>query len=205
MGPIVRGPEPSPLWHPDVGPDRQYGAGRLSEAGASGGRSSRGRGHSGPRDYGEAGDVPADLESAASMMITYLTTQGCGPDASIGDFQTAFNAAGYTPALTVDNKYGALTRASLVQVLSDSQQVTGAATLPNTLTNAAAPPACAYAPAPVAPRPATVIPAPGAPVLQASLASNPWVWGVAALVAGGMLLSRSKHPPRWARKIGLHR
>ncbi len=204
MGPIVRGPSPSPLWSgPDVGADRQYGAGAL-DTGA--GRSHGARGHSGPGDYGEAGSISADLESAAQMMISYLQGQGCGPDATIGDFQTTYNAS-YSPSLAVDRKYGPATRAALVQVLADSQQVTGAETLPNGLTGLSAPAACSYpGPAPAATTTSPTTSPGGSAVSLASLGgSKPWLWGLAALVAGGVLLSQSKHPPRWARKLGLHR
>lgn len=48
-------------------------------------------------------------------------------------------------------------------------------------------------------------------VAQASSATdsgmfgNPWTWAVLALGAAAIVVARSKHPPRWARKMGLHR
>jgi hypothetical protein len=205
MGPIVSSatprPTPSPMWQPDFGPDRQFGAGAVGRA--------RGRkGHSGPyedlSDYGEAGwedagAISADLASAAQMMITYLTAHGCGPDATIGDFQDTFNQT-YSPPIKVDNKYGPTTKAALEHVIAD-------AAIPSALAEATAPPACSYV-APVEPPGQAQ---PNAPLggtnqtQQASTFSSPWTWAALAAAAAAVVIARSKHPPRWARQIGLHR
>ena len=204
MGPMMHGPTPSPLWSPDIlAPDRQWGAGAL-EAGFSGAHS-RGRGHSGPRDYGEAGDVGPALEQAALQLIDDLAREGCA--ALAGNFQIAYNAV-YSPEIVVDDEYGKATKAALERVIAD-------AAVPTLLAEKTAPPACAYAPRPSTSHPtASPSAAPTAPVMQALMlggSRRPFdrvdLWGLAtaALVVGAILISRSKHPPRWARKIGLHR
>jgi len=40
---------------------------------------------------------------------------------------------------------------------------------------------------------------------RASMFDSPWTWAGLALIAGAAVISQSKHPPKWARKIGLHR
>lgn len=200
MGPIVSSatprPTPSPMWQPDFAPDRQFGAGRVG----------RSRGHSALPAYGEpgwddAGAISADLASAATMMIDYLKAHGCGPDATIGDFQDTFNQT-YSPPLKLDNKYGPETKAALEHVIAD-------AAIPSALAEATAPPACSYV-APIQPASPgqaqpNAPPGGGGQTQQASMFSSSWTWAALAVGAAAIVISRSKHPPRWARQIGLHR
>jgi hypothetical protein len=206
MGPIVGSPRPfSPMWQPDFAPDRELGAGRAGAA--------RGRGHSAMRsmfDYGEAGDISANLDSAAHALIDYVTHQGYGPDPTISDFQDAFNHEFAPPTpLAVDGRYGRLTHDALESVIH-------AAPASSDLAQETAPPAPAPAPSGggggggpgTVVLPATTItgtPPVAHPVSQASMFSSPWTWAGLALIAGAAVISQSKHPPRWARKIGLHR
>lgn len=184
MGPIVRRPSPSPLWRPDVGEDRQYGAGGLTG--------------------GEAGAVPQDLIDAAANMKTFLEIEGCGvsPAGVVRRFQELFNA-NHSPAIATDDHYGPETMGALDQVIADAD-----ADQPGTF-QTTAPPACHAAhvspapPPPPGPKP-TPSHTPVAP-LQASIFGSGWTWATALVVAGAVLIARSKHPPKWARQIGLAR
>jgi hypothetical protein len=197
MGPIVRSPTPSPLFRPDAGPDRQFGAGRTSH----GPRSGRGGGSNTGYDYGEAGAVSSELDAAATQMLAFLSENGCNvaPAGVVGNFQIAYNAAGYSPALATDDKYGPLTRTAAMQVIHDADVSTE-------LANMNAPAACSYAPVPATPSaPVRPVLPTSTPIAQASMFDSPWTWATLAVLAGATMIARSKHPPKWARKIGLHR
>jgi hypothetical protein len=198
MGPIVNKPTPSPLWSPDVGPDRQYGAGRV-------------HGHA-DRNYGagrilvEAGDVAADIVAAAQQTIDFIDQNGCGPSPAgiVANFQALFNRD-YSPKISVDDRYGQQTQGAVDQVVADANAQTPGS-MPKT-----APAACTYA-APVAPSPSpSPQPSPSLPVApllgvqHASMLSSGWTWAGLLVLAGAVVISKSKHPPKWARQIGLHR
>lgn len=201
MGPIVVSPEPrpGPYYQGDFPPDREYGAGRM-------------------HFYGEAGDLSNNMASATQAMLDYLHFHGCGPDATIGDFQDTFNSEFAPPTpLAVDNKYGSLTRTALLHVIAS-------APASSDLASAAAPAACHYQTSPgpgTYTVPATTVtptapisqvtPAPAThPVAMAGAATggifdSPWTWALILAAAAAATISQSKHPPKWARKMGLHR
>ena len=176
MGPIVV--SPSPLWRPDAG-----------SLWASNGV-----------NRGEAGDVTSDLDSAAQGMVSYLNAQGCGPDATIGQFQAAYNAV-YSPAIAIDNKYGPETAAALTRLIQDTT-AQGVPVVPS------APPICVYgatstpATSPLTGPLGSATNATGTRVAQAGMGN----WGWAALAAGAalFLLANSKNPPKWVKRAGLH-
>jgi hypothetical protein len=189
MGPIVRSPSPSPVWSPDSGADRQYGAGALvGWAGA----------------LEEAGDVDPNLWDAATTLEQFLTQNGCNADPAgiCGNFQNAWNVTGAQPALTVDDKYGPATRAALQSVLN--QVPSGPIAVAPAACYAAAGTSAPAATAPAMPMPGASTPTAPAP-LAASVAggSNRWMLAALAVAAGLLVLKSSKKKPRWARKAGL--
>jgi hypothetical protein len=62
----------------------------------------------------------ATLQTNASFLISDLSSNGCQSVAatSVSDFQSSYNAAGGSPALTVDGLYGANTSSALQQVIN---------------------------------------------------------------------------------------
>lgn len=105
---------------------------------------------------GDAGILPADpLTQSASDLIAWLSANACTQNAvtQVSDFQTAWNTSNLGPALTVDGKYGPLTRGALQSVMNaigtgtappDCFTPTAATTTPSTTTTAN--PAAAPAP-----------------------------------------------------------
>jgi hypothetical protein len=80
------------------------------------------------------------LGVTASALMSNLNSAGCQQAFSqpVSDFQSAYNAAGGTPALTVDGLYGALTQAALQQAINGLPSPIG-------LTGATAPAGCVAA------------------------------------------------------------
>jgi hypothetical protein len=149
--------------------------------------------------------LPADIEIPAGTLLHVLNANGCAvsPQA-VSSFQSAFNHH-YSPAITVDGKYGAQTQGALDQVIADATPED-----PNVYGIGTAPAACVYHPTPAAP-PRTSAPATSTPTVAVASAAgggsifqSPWIWAVLALIAGALVLSRSKHPPKFIRKMGLH-
>lgn len=60
------------------------------------------------------------VQQAGGSLLQELQSSGCNPNGSVtvGNFQTAFNQAGGTPTLKVDNLYGPKTQAGLQAVLN---------------------------------------------------------------------------------------
>jgi hypothetical protein len=152
--------------------------------------------------------LPPDVLGTTSTLIRVLQDNGCaGADpVTVHAFQETFNAH-YSPQIGVDGKYGRETEGAVSHVILDANADDDGVYGMN------APSACSYHTAtPATPPPATAprsSPATATPVSQASMAGSmfqsPWTWAV--LLAGGaaVAISRSKHPPKWARKMGLHR
>jgi hypothetical protein len=70
---------------------------------------------------GDAGILPADpLTQSAADLIAWLASNSCtqAAVAQVTTFQTAWNTANLGPALTVDGKYGPLTRGALQAVMN---------------------------------------------------------------------------------------
>ena len=159
-----------------------------------------------------AGALDATLESATQQMIDFLSANGCAvsPAGVVANFQAAYNTAGYSPGLTVDDKYGPLTANATSQVLSNSQNVAPGETLPNTLTGYTAPPACQFGggppAAPSGPAPGTYVapttvvtgtPAAPAPMQAGFLPKTAGGWAILALAVAVVALANSRHPPKW--------
>ena len=220
MGPIVTGPRPhSAIWQPDFSPDREVGAGRTGAP--------RGRGHGGgpgrnsPMDYGEAG-LPADAteQAAAVAMADALHAHGY-KRSDMGVYKEFQHSVGLNP----DGFPGTKTMQELKDVLfSLGDEFPNVPIYPwlssGGYDGVNAPLWSEWAPGAAPPGggggtyvapPTTVLGTQGTrtPVAQASMGGSmfdsPWTWAI--LLAGGaaVAISQSKHPPRWARKIGLHR
>lgn len=60
------------------------------------------------------------VQQAGGALLQHLQSAGCSPsaDPTVSAFQSAYNAAGGSPALAVDGLYGALTQAGLQAVLN---------------------------------------------------------------------------------------
>jgi hypothetical protein len=196
MGPVVVSPQPrpGPYYQGDYPPDRQYGAGHV-----------------------EAGDISTTVHDTAMALVSFYASSTCAssPGGVVSAFQRAFNRD-FAPSLAVDDKYGPATQDALDHVIaaapasSDLSQVKspppcypgpGTYTAPvTTIYGTPSPSASPISVAPSSPTPATPT---ATPVARASMMDSPWTWvGIAALVAAASI-SQSKHPPKWARKIGL--
>jgi hypothetical protein len=68
-----------------------------------------------------------DLQAAASALMDYLQTNGCTQNsfAECMAFQAAANAAGFTPPIKVDGKYGPCTQVALQAVIDAGWDATG--------------------------------------------------------------------------------
>lgn len=226
MGPIVTNPQPSPMWRPDYPPDREIGAGRTSAA-------PRGRGHSmiqahwsdldfgeaGASDWGEAGDAATDQQNAdAIAMNNSLSDHGY----KVAD-QYLYKAFQTDVGLTPDGFPGTKTMQELKDVLfalgiqiadvpvypwSRSGAYDGVNAplwsdwAPGQSAPSAAAPATPTAQQGTYTAPTTTI-TPSSQVAHASMLDSPWTWVAIGAAVVAATISHSKHPPAWARKIGL--
>lgn len=70
---------------------------------------------------GDAGILPADpLTQSSADLIAWLSANACtqNPVSQVSAFQTAWNSSGNGSSLTVDGKYGPLTRGALQSVMT---------------------------------------------------------------------------------------
>jgi hypothetical protein len=96
---------------------------------------------------GDAAILPADpLTQSAADLLAWLSANACSQNAitQVSTFQTAWNTAALGPTLTVDGKYGPLTRGALQSVMN--AEGTGTAP-PDCFSAAAVTPAAAPPPA----------------------------------------------------------
>lgn len=126
----------------------------------------------------------AVLAAAAAMnqVPDFTSPAACGP---VKAFQSAWNAAGGTPTLTVDGGYGTETAAANAQVAAAN----GGGNVPAGLTTGF--PSCGAAPPPTPPMPVPMPPSPvpGPPSPPSSSSSAlPWiVAGAVVLIGGGAI------------------
>jgi hypothetical protein len=138
-------------------------------------------------DASTLGAIPMNLDNTASLMFEYLKNghpglspsgRSYGQDVTIFDFQSAYNASGYTPPLVVDSWYGTETAKAAARAIQDADPG-------QSIAGMRAPPLPARTPAP-APAPVVVVKAAAPPpqVQQAGMGAG----AVSMLVLGGMTL-----------------